>query len=85
MKEINVKHIVDTISDNGVEILDFYIVKNDDNGVQIQICVPTETSLSQIKRISDALADDYGILEISDSLLHIDDTDVAECYLLWNI
>lgn len=84
MKEINVKHIVDTISDNGVEILDFYIVKVDD-GVQIQICVPTDTTLSQIKRISDTLADDYGILEISDSLLHIDDTDVAECYLLWNI
>lgn len=84
MKEINVKHIVDTISDYGVEILDFYIVKNGD-GVQIQICVPTETSLTQIKRISDTLADDYGILEISDSLLNIDDTDVAECYLLWNI
>lgn len=85
MKEINVKHIVDTISDNGVEILDFYIVKNDDNGMQIQICVPTTTTLTQIKHISDTLADDYSILEISDSLLHIDDTDVAECYLLWNI
>lgn len=84
MKEINIKYIIDVISDNGVEILNFDIFKFND-GVRMLICIPTTTTLTQIKRISDTLAGCYGILEISDSLLHIDDTDVAECHLLWNI
>lgn len=84
MKEIDIKHIIDTFAENNVEILDFFVVNGDD-WMQIQICIPTDTTLSQIKHISDTLKDSCGIAEISDSLLHIDDADVAECHLIWNI
>lgn len=84
MKEINIKYIVDTISDNGVDILDFDIFIRD-NKAQIHIIVPTTTTMMQLKRINDALKDDYDILNISESLFMVDDKDVAECCLLWNI